>query len=132
MAPVAMAGWMSASPHPDSHEVTMTLHPKTFTDMSLAPVAAEIDLNLQRLRDRTPGEVDYELGLVLDRPLHEHTREERAEHVLRAALRNVERHGWEATITEDECRVHLAGGSVTLDLGLGDTVMRYIEDGCYQ
>jgi hypothetical protein len=107
----------------------MTLHPKTLTDMALAPVAAEIDLNLQRLRDKQPMDIDYELGLALDRPLLENTRQERADHVLRMALRNVERHGWEATITDDGCRLHLSGGSVTLDLGLGDTVMRYIEGG---
>lgn len=107
----------------------MTLHPKTLTDMALAPVAAEIDLNLQRLRDKEPIDIDYELGLALDRPLLEDTRAERADHVLRLALRNVERHGWEATITDDGCRLHLSGGSVTLDLGLGDTVMRYIVEG---
>jgi hypothetical protein len=107
----------------------MTLHPKTLTDMALAPVAAEIDLNLQRLRDKTPADIDYELGLALDRPLLENTREERVDHVLRMALRNVERHGWEARITDDNCRLHLSGGSVTLDLGLGDTVMRYITRG---
>jgi len=107
----------------------MTLHPKTLTDMALAPVAAEIDLNLQRLRDKSPADIDYELGLALDRPLHENTREERADHVLLMALRNVERHGWQAAITEDGSRLHLSGGSVTLDLGLGDTVMRYIEGG---
>lgn len=107
----------------------MTLHPKTFTDMTLAPVAAEIDLNLQRLRDKTPADIDYELGLALDRPPIEGTREERAEYVRRVALRNVERHGWEATITDDGSRLHLSGGSVTLDLGLGDTVMRYIDGG---
>lgn len=107
----------------------MTLHPKTLTDMALAPVAAEIDLNLQRLRDKDPRDIDYELGLALDRPLLENTREERADHVLRMALRNVERHGWEARITQDGSRLHLSGGSVTLDLGLGDTVMRYIADG---
>jgi hypothetical protein len=41
----------------------------------------------------------------------------------------VDRHGWEATITDDGCRLRLSGGSVTLDLGLGDTVMRYIDGG---
>jgi hypothetical protein len=43
------------------------------------------------------------------------------------ALRNVDRHGWDATITDDDCRLRLSGGSVTLDLGLGGTVMRYID-----
>jgi hypothetical protein len=128
MAPARKTGWMRSIPTYDN-EVTMTLHPKTFTDMMLAPVAAEIDLNLQRLRDKTPVDVDYELGLVLDRPPLDGTRDERADFVLRAALRNVDCHGWEATITDDGCRLHLSGGSVSLDLGLGDTVMRYIDGG---
>ena len=107
----------------------MTLHPRSHRDLVLAPVAAEIDLNLQRLRDRAPADIDYELGLALDRPPLEGTRDERAEFVLRAALRNIDSHGWEATITDDGCRLHLCGGSVTLDLGLGDTIMRYIDAG---
>ncbi|MGZ4169711.1 MAG: hypothetical protein ACXVUX_21800 [Solirubrobacteraceae bacterium] len=92
-------------------------------------MAAEIDLNLQRIRDKTPADIDYELGLALNRPLVDNTREERADFILRAALRNVNPHGWQATITDDACRLHLSGGSVTLDLGLGGAVMRYIEAG---
>jgi hypothetical protein len=30
----------------------MTLHPRHHKDLVLAPVAAEIDLNLQRIRDK--------------------------------------------------------------------------------
>ena len=107
----------------------MALLPKGPADMALAPVAAEIDINLQRLRDRAPSEIDYELGLQLDRPLMTNTRDERADHVLQAALRNIDRHGWEAAITDDGCRLRLSGGSVTLDLGLGAAVMTYIDDG---
>ena len=107
----------------------MTIHPKVPADVALAPVAAEIDINLQRIRDKSPADIDYELGLALNRPLVKHTREERADFVLQAALRNVQSHGWHATITDDGCRLHLSGGSVTLDLGLGDAVMRYIEEG---
>ena len=65
----------------------------------------------------------------LDRPLIADNREERADHVLQVALRNVDCHGWDASITEDSARLHLAGGSVSIDLGLGDTVARYIEWG---
>jgi len=107
----------------------MTLHPKAPIDLTLAPVAAGIDLNLQELRDKEPEEIGFVLGLKLDRPPIPNSRDERAEHVLRAALRNVELHGWKGSISDDACRLHLAGGSVTLDLGLGASVMRYIEDG---
>jgi hypothetical protein len=107
----------------------MTIRPKVPTDMALAPVAAEIDINLQRLRDKSPGDIQYELGLELDRPLFVNTRDERAIQVLRVALRNVDPHGWKGVITGDGCRLHLTGGSVTLDLGLGAAVMGYIEAG---
>jgi hypothetical protein len=45
----------------------MTLHPKKPTDLMLAPVAAEIDLNLQRLRDKTGHDLNVELALELNR-----------------------------------------------------------------
>ena len=106
----------------------MTIHPKAPIDFALAPVAAEIDMNLQALRDRLPKDVGLELALQLDRPPIPNTREERAAHVLRAALRNVELHHWIGSITEDNTRLHLNGGSVSLDLGLGANITRYIED----
>ena len=107
----------------------MALLPKVPMDMALAPVAATIDLNLQALRDRQPSEINAELQLKLDRPPIPNNRYERTAHVLRAALRNVELHGWEGAITQDASRLHLTGGSVTLDLGLGASITRYIEAG---
>jgi hypothetical protein len=107
----------------------MTIHPKKQRDLLLAPVAVEIDLNLQRMREGTPRDVLAELELELDRPAMSADRAERAELVLRQALRGVDLHGWTAAITDDGTRVHLAGGSVTLDLGLSAAVTSYIEDG---
>ena len=107
----------------------MTIHPKSHRDLMLAPVAAEIDLNLQRLRDRSLEGVEAELELELDKPAMNIDREERAELVLRQALRDVELHGWIATISDDGCRIHLGGGSVSLDLGLSATITSYIRDG---
>jgi hypothetical protein len=107
----------------------MALHPKVPRDMALAPVAAEIDLNLQGLRDKGLTELNTELQLELNGPPMPNTRAERAAHVLRAAFRDVDLHGWQGSITEDACRLHLTGGSVTIDLGLGASIMRYIEAG---
>lgn len=104
-----------------------TIPPKVPRDFLLAPVAAEIDLNLQRFRDVTPEELRFELDLELDRPELRHTREERAARVLQAALRNVETHNWHAAITDDGARLRLTGGSVSLDLGLSAVIMRYID-----
>jgi len=107
----------------------MTLHPKAPIDLALAPVAAGIDLNLQGLRDLTTDALDLELQLQLDRPPIPNDRNERETQVLRAALRNVDLHGWDGSISADGCRLHLSGGSVTLDLGLGATIMSYIVNG---
>lgn len=107
----------------------MTIHPKRQRDLMLAPVAAEIDLNLQRLRDVSPKDVIAELELELNRPAAHVDAEERAALVLRQALRDVDLHGWTARITADGSRVHLGGGSVSLDLGLSSGITSYIKSG---
>jgi hypothetical protein len=107
----------------------MALHPKVPKDFALAPVAAEIDLNLQRLRDKGLKELDSELQLELNGPPRPNTCDNRVAQVLRVAFRDVDPHGWEGSITDDACRLVLVGGSVTLDLGLGASVMQYIESG---
>ena len=106
----------------------MTLRPKTPADLTLAPVAAEIDVNLQRLRDKSGHDLASELGLELNQESPAATRELRVEQILRVALRDVELHGWSAEISEDASRVHLSGGSVSLDLGLSAEILHYIED----
>ena len=106
----------------------MTLHPKNPTDLMLAPVAAEVDINLRSLRDKTDSQIELELALALDMP-GAGTREGRAAQVLAAALRGVDPHGWDAAITDDHARIRLDGGSVTLELGLGTALTNYIEAG---
>lgn len=107
----------------------MTIHPKQQKDLMLAPVAAEIDRNLQRMRDKSCEEVEAELELELDTPAMRAARDDRAQLVLRQALRDVDLHGWSASITSDGCRVHLEGGSVSIDLGLSAAIGAYIQDG---
>jgi hypothetical protein len=107
----------------------MTLHPKNPTDLALAPVAAAIDINLQRLRDRPPSEIDYELALELNLNTRGSTRADRARWVHDSAIRFVDLHEWQTEITDDGDRLHLDGGSVTLDLALSATILHYIEHG---
>jgi hypothetical protein len=107
----------------------VTVHPKYPKDLMLAPVAVEIDQNLSRMRDRPPQDVVAKLELELDRPAVSGDREERAGLVLRQALRHVDLHGWSAAITSDGSRLHLDGGSVSLDLGLSPGITRYIQNG---
>jgi hypothetical protein len=107
----------------------MTVHPKNQKDLMLAPVAVEIDRNLQRLRVDSPFDVLAELELELDRPAMYVEPDERAKLVLRQALRDVDLHGWTATLSDDSSRVHLEGGSVSIDLGLSPAITAYITEG---
>jgi hypothetical protein len=109
----------------------MTVHPKNQKDLMLAPVAAEIDRNLQRLRDGSPQDVMAELELELDRPAMYLDRDARAELVLRQAVRHVDLHGWTAAITDDAARLRLGGGSVSINLGLSAAITSYIQDGVH-
>ena len=106
----------------------MTL-PHVPKDLSLAPVAVAIDVNLQRFRDLDRDSLLTELELELDRPAAGLSEEERRSRVLDAALRNVNMHGWDAVISEDGARVRLEGGSVSLDLGLSATMLEFIRTG---
>jgi hypothetical protein len=98
-------------------------------DLMLAPVAAELDLNLQRIRDVPPRDVEAQLELELDTPAMHLPRAKRAELIRRQAVRNVDLHGWTIAMSEDATRLHLAGGSVSLDLGLSAGITRYVEQG---
>jgi hypothetical protein len=95
----------------------------------LAPVAAEIDLNLQPLRDKSPAEIREALAVALNVATVGVDRTERAARVLQEALRAVDLHDWNAEITEDGARLRLSGGSVSIDLGLSATILHYIEHG---
>ena len=105
----------------------LSVLPKDPHDLSLAPVAVMIDRNLQTLRDIEPHQILVALELMLDRPERTGTGDERADRVLETALRNVDLHGWRGQVTPDRSRIRLSGGSVTLDLGLSATILRFIE-----
>lgn len=105
----------------------MTLRPKRPADLTLAPVAAEIDQNLQRLRDKPEPALTDEIGIELNDDVPASTREARAAQVLKVAVRGVDLHGWTADISDDATRLRLRGGSTPLDLGLSRTLQRYID-----
>ena len=54
---------------------------------------------------------------------------QRADRVLAVAVRNVELHGWEPSVTEDHCRLRLSGGSVSLDVGRSAELLSHIDAG---
>ena len=107
----------------------MAIAPKQPKDLALAPVAVAIDLNLQRLRDRSPAQIDFELTLELNQDPTRDDPDERMARVLAVALRDVDLHGWDATLTDDHARLRLAGGSVSIDLGLSASLLDYIVNG---
>jgi hypothetical protein len=104
----------------------MTLHPRKPTDLTLAPVAAEIDQNLQSLRDASPAEIVDSITLTLNENVGE-TRDLRARQVYLAAIRDVDLHGWSVAISADATRLQLRGGSVALDVGLSEALRVYID-----
>ena len=105
----------------------MPLHPRLGNDLLLAPVAVGIDLNLQEFRDLDPAKIREYLELELDRPELNALPAERAARVLEAACRNANLHGWTAEITPDHARIKISGGSVTLDIGLSASILRFIS-----
>jgi hypothetical protein len=81
--------------------------PRVPKDLSLAPVAVAIDANLQRFRELDPDRLIGSLELELDRPAADLTEEKRRSYILEAAVRNVNLHGWSASVTEDGARLRL-------------------------
>src|SRR4051812_28850636 len=104
----------------------MTLRPKNPTDLTLAPVAAGIDFNLQEIRDVSVDEIGGAVALALNTGAAE-TRDGRADQIREVAVRLVDLHGWSAEISADSTRLLLRGGSVPLDVGLSAAIREYIE-----
>jgi hypothetical protein len=104
----------------------MTLRPKTPIDLALAPVAAEIDLNLQGLRDEAVESIGDAVAFTLNTTPAE-TRDGRAAQILELAVRGVDLHGWDVGISEDATRLQLRGGSVMLDVGLSARIRTFVE-----
>lgn len=105
------------------------VRPHTSRDLTLAPVAVEIDQNLHRIRDKDPSEIALNLVLTLNCSDDVADRAERERLILEFALKDANLHGWTASVTADAARIHLEGGSVTIDLGLSASILDYIERG---
>lgn len=102
------------------------VRPRQPKDLVLAPVAVEIDLNLQRVRGKSPAEIEAAFPTIDLREWPD-SPDGRAARVLDLALEMVQLRGWEAAVTEDHSAIRLSGGSVTLDIAVSASVARYIE-----
>lgn len=107
----------------------MPLLPKKRADLALAPVAAEIDQNLQALRSRTTQEIDQVVATELNVWTRLGTADDRARWIAALATRDVDLHSWRARVSADYARIHLDGGSVPLDIGLSRSIQKWIERG---
>jgi hypothetical protein len=116
-------------PSEQTKDIVMTLTPKVPRDLALAPVAAEIDRKLQRLRPLASDAIEHALQLELDRPPFTDSRDERTQRLVAYLSRNVDLHGWDMVISDDATALHLSGGSVSLDLALGDGVHSFLVSG---
>lgn len=103
--------------------------PHSTRDLLLAPVAVEIDINLQQLRDRDPAGIAESIALSLNVDPRGAGREQRTAWIRECAIHTVDLHDWDAQVTDDGARLRLEGGSVSIDLGLSASVLRYITDG---
>ena len=104
----------------------MTLRPRTPNDLLLAPVAAEIDEHLQPLRDATLAEIVSAVAARLNADPSASS-VGRAEQLLDFATRDIDLHGWQASMSDDASRIQLRGGSVSLDVALSRNLERFID-----
>lgn len=104
----------------------MPLIPKQPSDLALAPVAAQVDRNLARLRDLSVEQIDADVSLQLNYVPRRKDAAERADCVRDVAIRLVPMHGWHAEVTPDYARLRLTGGSVPIELALSNTIHDFI------
>ena len=100
--------------------------PRSPTDLALAPVLIGIEQNLARLR--ASDDVEYALALDLnDDDGWYHSADERARRVMRAAVRDVDLHGWQVMPTQDRCGLAVTHGGYSVCVMLGSRLADYVE-----
>jgi hypothetical protein len=118
---------MAGAPAGREDRPMSSTHPKNAKDLALAPVAVQVDENLRYLRSCTAAEVPAALELMLNAPERDDERSTRERRVLAAALRDVDLHGWDAALTDDGSAIRLTGGSVSLDIAVGASLLHHLE-----
>jgi hypothetical protein len=103
-------------------------HPHSAADLALAPVLISIERNLASLRSST----DLELALALDLNDDDSwysSAEQRAQRVLKSAIRDVDLHGWAVSPTSDRSGLAVSHGEYAVSLMLGAQLVEYVEHG---
>lgn len=109
--------------------VTMSSpRPHSVTDLALSPVLVSIERNLAWLRDNDA--LRYALALELNDDDNAYTTAgDRARRVQRAAVRNVDLHGWTIAPTADLYGLAVAHGEHTVSIMLGHMLTDYVQNG---
>ena len=103
-------------------------HPRSASDLALAPVLISIERNLEQLRSSTDLEFTLALDLNDDDSWYP-TADARAQRVLKSATRNIELHGWTVTPTADQAGLAVSHGEYTVSVMLGAQLADYVRYG---
>ncbi len=96
--------------------------PHDTTDVLLAPVALDLDQQLEQLGALDQQEIHYLVALTTDR--EPHSLERRRELLMTALLRDVDTHGWD--IAWHERGLELAHGDRHVVLGVPQSVRTFV------
>jgi len=102
--------------------------PHSVTDLALSPVLVNIERNLAWLRDNE--DLLFELAVELndDDSIYP-TASDRARRIQKAAVRDVDLHGWAVTPTADMHGLAVTHGEYTVSIMLGRRLTEYVEHG---
>ena len=102
--------------------------PHSVTDLALSPVLVNIERNLAWLRDNE--DLLFELAVELndDDSIYP-TASDRARRIQKAAVRDVDLHGWTVTPTPDLQGLAVTHGEYTVSIMLGRRLADYVEHG---
>ena len=102
--------------------------PHSVTDLALSPVLVNIERNLAWLRDNE--DLLFELAVELnDDDSMYPAASDRARRIQKAAVRDVDLHGWAVTPTADLQGLAVTHGEYTVSIMLGRRLADYVEHG---
>ena len=102
--------------------------PHSVTDLALSPVLVKIERNLAWLRDTEDLLFTLAVELNDDDSIYP-TASDRARRIQKAAVRDVDLHGWTVTPTADLQGLAVTHGEYTVSIMLGRRLAEYVEHG---
>jgi len=102
--------------------------PHSVTDLALSPVLVKIERNLAWLRDTEDLLFTLAVELNDDDSIYP-TASDRARRIQKAAVRDVDLHGWAVTPTADLQGLAVTHGEYTVSIMLGRRLADYVEHG---